>query len=146
MGMNKFVDHTASARGQVHWGRVDRDGAPFRSSAPPPYLTDEEYEAITERVEDVLVATFDTSKPEEKRPLGHPQAKTYNQVLEGICAGWLRCLNRDHRWDQEDGSPPKMYVYIEWTEPYLEPRKRGAALGDRDNDTSAASGSQNGFI
>jgi hypothetical protein len=84
-----------------------------------PLLRDEEFEEYSERVDDVKYGLFDTSNPSQRLPEGDPKARTYHQVLEGIVSGWFKALSREHKWVEVDGKPV-MYVYIEWTEPYLE--------------------------
>jgi len=108
-----------NGRGQVFWSRAQRDGLPFRGEFPP-LLRDEEFDEYAERVDDVKYGVFDTSKPEQLLPEGDPKARTYRNVLDGIVAGWFKMLCREHKWAESSDGQPVMYVYIEWTEPYME--------------------------
>lgn len=111
---------TQTDRGKVYWSRLISDNIPFRTKQEKvPFLREEEFEELTVQVGDTYYATFDTSKADQKLPVGSPNARTYSQVLEGIASGVFSLLYRSHTWHNTvDG--PVMYVYIEWREQYLE--------------------------
>ena len=113
MSFLKFHHQTeGNARGDVHWSRASRDGAPFRGSQLP-LLKEEEYENLSERVYDANVETFDTDDPEQKEKL--------QSILDAAANGWYKVLCMDRKWieNKTDGTA-KMYVYIEWVAPYQE--------------------------
>lgn len=118
MSFLKFRGESGDDRGQLYWSRASQDGLPFRGPAAP-LLRDAEFEEYTERVEDVKIATFDTSQPYQRLPQGAPKPRTYQEVLDGILSGWFKVLSRKHKWVDVDGKPV-MFVYIEWSEPVLE--------------------------
>jgi hypothetical protein len=112
MSFLKYQNHTTDDRGQVHWARADRDGAPFRGSQVP-LLRDEEFEELAERVYDANIETFDTSDPEQKKAL--------QSILDASANGWFKVLCMDRKWVVNDNEgTARMYVYIEWVEPYQE--------------------------
>jgi hypothetical protein len=100
-----------NGRGEVHWARASRDGAPFRGDNIP-LLKEEEYEDLSERVYDANVETFDTSDSEQKEKL--------RQILDAAANGWYKVLCMDRKWIKGDNGAAKMCVYIEWVEPYQE--------------------------
>lgn len=112
-------------QGRVYWSRADRDGLPFRGSQVP-LLRDEEFDEFAERVDDAKFALFDTSKPDQRLPAGDPNARTYQEVLDGLIAGWFQLLFREHRWGEDADGTPVMHVYVEWSEPYMEVDPRRA--------------------
>jgi|TARA_R110000824_G_scaffold111917_8_gene260781 hypothetical protein len=112
MSFLKFHQQTdGNGRGDVHWSRASRDGAPFRGDKIP-LLRDEEYENLSERVYDANVETFDTSDQEQKDKL--------KQVLDASANGWYKVLCMERKWLKLDDGGVKMCVYVEWVEPYQE--------------------------
>ena len=124
MSFLKFQGYSQNSdRGKVHYGRAGIDQAPFRGDVMP-MLRDEEFDELTERVYDTHSGVFDTSCPEQTH-----HGRTYQQVLDAIVAGWFVALcPRKYKWIEVDGEP-RMYVYVEWAEPYNElPASRAAAF------------------
>jgi len=111
----------AEQNGQkLFFGRADRDGAPFRGTDVP-MLKDEEFEELTQRVCDSKWGLFDTSQPEMRMPPNDPNGRTYTEVLDGVTAGWFQLIcPRQYKWGKAADGEPKMYIYIEWAEPYRE--------------------------
>jgi len=102
-------------RGNIHWQRASRDGAPFRGSNAP-IIREEEFEEFAERVWDSKYGTFDTSNPDERHC-----GRTYQEILDGIKIDWFQLLGeRQYQWGKNKDGRPVMYVFIEWGEPYLE--------------------------
>ena len=110
----KFMDQTHSGGKELHWGRADRDNAPFEGS--PPVMTEEEAEERLVRTGNPHIELFD---------LDHPDAaKRYQEVLDRIVNGWCQCLHREvlqcrRKTTQDDGSvieDVKIKVYMEWVE------------------------------
>lgn len=93
----------------LHWHRADRDGAPFRGDHIP-FLRDEEFDELAERVLDCKYAMYNTNKPDEQH-----HGLTYQQVLDGITARWYQLLSpRQYKWGEDEAGNPVMFVYIEW--------------------------------
>ena len=104
-----------SGRGDIHWHRASRDGAPYRGPAAP-LMREEEFQDSAEKVWDSKFGTFDTSDPDE---IHH--GRTYQNILDGIKANWFQLLGqRQYQWGKSKSGRPVMYVFIEWGEPYLE--------------------------
>jgi len=98
---------------QLHWDRAAQDGAPFRGDIP--LLKDAEFESLTERVYDSKSGIFNTSTPEQRC-----SGRTYQEVMDGVLAGWFKLMSdRQYKW-LDTGAEPEMMVYIEWAEPYQE--------------------------
>lgn len=102
----------------LHWSRAQQDGAPFRGEKIP-LLKEEEAQQLLEKVIDSKIATFDTTKPEQRF-----HGRTYQEVLDGITGGWFKLLApRQFKWADSDplkDLPPRMFVYVEWGEAYME--------------------------
>lgn len=112
---NKFVDRNPN----LHWGRYERDGAPYRGSALP-LVREEEAETLLETSVDFKYGTFDTATPEQ-REFG----ETLQEVLEAVGAGWYQLKVWNERWhDTPQG--PKMYVFVVWVIPHKELVKSSA--------------------
>ncbi len=105
-------------RGKLYWGRVEKDGLPFRGPIAPTF-TEDEYEERIVRVADPQNGTFRTWVPEEN--------KKYLDVLDMILNGWATCLFSE-RWRARVRHGKKVIerhvVYIEWAEYYLEDGSR----------------------
>lgn len=121
MGFLQFYQPDRPSRnGKLHWGLYEEYGAPLRGDLPGP-IPEREMDRHIDRTDEVHFGIFDTSQPEQRI-----DGRTYREVLEGIVAGWFRLSYRRHfaRRPTGDG-PPKVYVYIEWIETYMEPVARG---------------------
>lgn len=119
-------------RGSVYWSRLTQDGIPFRSSGPVPLMTEDEFDLQTNIVKDPKVGTFNTSKPDMRLPTGDPSARTYQEILENIQSGAFELIYRDHTWHTTDDDQPVMFVYIEWSEVYREPKRNSATVSSVD--------------
>lgn len=122
-----------SGDNQVHWGRVSRDGIPFRTSGPLPMLKEEEFQTLTERVADAKMELFDLSDPEQK--------ERYRQIIDKAANQWFQILIRKHRWATKKNGTSYMLVYMEWIEPYLEApsglnKKLGSDIVEVENGRS----------
>lgn len=118
MSLVKFASRTdGNGRGQVYWGRAETDGLPFRGALPP-LLREEEFEDRLVRVQDFKNGTFYTGDP--------VQNKTYLSVMDSIANNWFQLVHID-RWRKEEDN--SHYVYIEWTEPFLEDGKSAVMQG-----------------
>lgn len=104
--LQKFFDRRESNGKPLFWGRASSDGAPFRG-APPPLLTEDEFEQRVVRTADVRAAFFNVAIEDEKR--------AYLDVLDGVANGWFRLVYRKMFYRRK---PPVHYV--EWVEFYLE--------------------------
>jgi hypothetical protein len=101
----KFMNRKdGGSRGQLHWGRADIDGLPFRGSQVPLYRNDEAEERLV-RVRDPKNGTFYTGDPE--------QNAKYLDVLDGAANGWYEIPFLE-RWRNPDDN--YHYVYVEWLE------------------------------
>ena len=116
MSFLKFLDQTnGNGRGNIYYHRATQDGAPFRGPTAP-LMRDAEFDELTEKVHDCYSGTFDTSDPQMQQ-----HGRRYHEILEGAAIGWFRPLcERQYTWGEKTDEPPKMYVYIEWAEPYNE--------------------------
>lgn len=104
----------------VYFNRADRDGAPFRGTQIP-LLKDQEFEELTRRVCDARWGLFDTTQPDMRMPPNVENGRTYTEVLDGITAGWFELLcPRQYKWGKGSAGEPKMFIYVEWAEPYRE--------------------------
>lgn len=116
MGFLQFSDPDRPTKsGRLHWGLYDNYGVPLRGDIPVP-LRPREMDMVLDRVDEVHIGMFDTSQPDQR-----VDGRTYREVLEGIVAGWFRLSYRRHFSCKRDDGPPKVYVYIEWIERYMEP-------------------------
>jgi hypothetical protein len=105
-----------NGRGQVHFNRTSLDGAPFRFDGPgAPMMREEEFDELTERVNDCKFGVFNTSSPGQRI-----HGRTYQEVLDGRMADWFQIIAREHKWGEDKEGVPVMYVYIEWAEAYQE--------------------------
>lgn len=113
MSLLKYVTDGASAtsdRGKVSFGRAHLDGVPYRG--PSAMLREEEYEDLTEVVQDGHVAVFDLSKEEDKQML--------TKIVDAAANSWYSIWKmQEHAALQSDGSV-KIFVYCVWTQPYRE--------------------------
>ncbi len=113
-----------SARGNVYWGRADRDGAPFRGAAPPT-ASEEELEDRLQKVADPHNRMFDLNNPEDN--------KAYLEVMDMWANGWANVVHRKHygirvrRVHVDPETQVKtitrdvhMKVYVEWVQFYME--------------------------
>lgn len=129
MSFLKFHDQTnGNGRGNIYYHRAAQDGAPFRGPAAP-LMRDAEFEDLTEQVYDCYSGTFDTSDATMTQ-----HGRRYHEILEGTAINWFRLLcERQYTWTEKTDGPPKMYVYIEWAEPYneLAPERASASVGTR---------------
>lgn len=109
---------SGNARGNVHWHRASRDGAPFRGNHAP-LLREEEYEQIAERVHDTYARQFDASNPEHMAEL----QKVYELWSNGLAT--VHCHDRQFS-SQRDA----WIIYIVWSIPFMEvPQEKIANIG-----------------
>jgi hypothetical protein len=101
-------EHHSNGRGKAHFGRSNIDGVPYRGTAIP-LLKDEEFEALSERVNDGKVEIFDLSKPAERA--------AWEIVLDHIANNWYRVLHVDRKFSEATGS---WLVYVEYMVPWTE--------------------------
>lgn len=104
-----------NAAPDLHFGRCDVEGVPFRGRAP--LLRESDFAGNTEVVYDAHFFTFDCSQPDQVDPVSK---RTYRTVLESIRSGWWQLSCRETRWIDNAAGVPTMHVYIEWFEPYQE--------------------------
>lgn len=119
----KFLNQQqgGNGRGKLFWGRLDKDGLPFRGPFAP-NLTEDEYEERVVRVADPHNGTFRTWIPEENN--------AYLEVIDKVLNGWAVTLYQD-TWKQRikiDGKLQRRPVhYLVWAEYYLEDGSRTTA-------------------
>jgi len=101
-------DQHSNGRGQAHFGRASVDGIPFRGNSVP-MLREEEFESLTERVNDGKVEIFDLSIPEK--------AAEWERVIDHIANGWYRVLHCDRKFVEAKGT---WLIYIEYIVPWNE--------------------------
>lgn len=116
----KFIgDRGDNQRGQLHWGRADLDGAPFRArNGVVPLLRNDEMDERLVRIADPRNGLFYTGDPEEN-------AK-YLKVMDGIANNWYQQVYIK-RWRKKGNDHP--HVYIEWLEYYMEDGKPIGSAG-----------------
>jgi hypothetical protein len=114
MGFLQFAKPNRRKDGSLYWGLSDEYGAPIRGPLPP-LLRSDELERVSDIVYEAHVGVFDTSQPDQT-----VDGRTYREVLEGIVCGWFRLSYRRHYVVHKKGEPPRVHVYIEWVEPYIE--------------------------
>jgi hypothetical protein len=115
MSFLKFQENNQPQAGGIHWSRVDRDGAPFRGTKIP-LLKEEEYEEFAQKVQDAKIGIFKATDPAHKQ-----HGRTYQEVLDGILAGWFTLLSeRQYKWIDTGSNGPEMHVYVEWSESYMQ--------------------------
>lgn len=127
----KFANKVKSGDQNVFWGRVHRDGLPFRGPHAP-MMGEDEYESKVVRVADYRNAFFNIFDPESN--------KLYLEVMECCFNRWFQLTHLERFWVDPDGRRTH-YHYVEWTEYYLEDGSRtpyGTGI------TEAMSGHQNG--
>jgi hypothetical protein len=141
MAFLQFQDNGGNGNEDVHWGRSDLAGVPFRGNEVP-LLKDEEYEGNVERVADCKFGTFDTSNPSQTK-----MGRTYQEVLAGIAIDWMKLLHREHMPSDalDEQGAPKMFVYIEWLEPFDElkgssPHRIANLTGEHDVPSQSPNG------
>jgi hypothetical protein len=106
-------------RGQLHWGRADVDGAPFRGHAPLT-MTEDEADTRLVRLLDMKVKTFDLDNPDD--------VKAYTDVLDKIANGWAMKYREDTltkriKRKRDDGSveiDERIRIFFVWGEYYME--------------------------
>lgn len=97
-------------RGEVHYGRVDTDGIPFRGK--PLLLKPEEFEKFAEPVSDVFVRLFDVSQAEQATALQAVIDEAANETCE---------ILRMEEYPSTDGNGEfHLYVYCVWAKTHLE--------------------------
>jgi hypothetical protein len=107
--LHKYANNDPNSN--LHWHRVDLDGAPYRARGKQlPLLREEEREGRVVTVHDAKNGTFCTHDPE--------QNAKYLYILDRIYNRWFVMLYV-RRWRKQN----KMYVYIEWLERYVEDRQ-----------------------
>lgn len=117
----RFVkEEESNGRGQLHWGRADVDGAPFRGNNIPVGTEDE--------LESKLVKTFDAHN--QIFDLSDPESNTeYIKVMTKILNGRAQILHREHlqhkirRHDPQTKSivtEIRLKVYLEWADAFME--------------------------
>lgn len=104
----------AGSDNNLHWGRADRDGAPYRGRVAP-LLRDEEWEEFAERVHDCKCGMFRSDQPDERQ-----HGRTYQEVLDGAANGWFKIFARERHWWTPENGPPVLVRYIEWSEPSMQ--------------------------
>ena len=98
---------------QLHWGRFERDGAPFRGASVP-LIREEEADTLLTRTSDIRFGVFDVSKPEQTQ-----FAETLATILGNVGLNWYRITQWSERWhDTPEG--PKMFVFVVWVVPHME--------------------------
>ena len=117
----KFMNQTnGNGRGNVQWGRADRDGAPLRSQTPLT-MTEEEAEERLVKVADPHNQLFDLSDAD--------QNTQYLEVLDKITNGWaqllaprevLKCKVRRKLPDGTIELDVRIKIYLEWAEYFME--------------------------
>jgi hypothetical protein len=108
-----YGQQQGNGRGNLHWGRADRDGLPFRGREIP-HFKEEEAEEHLAIVGDAKAELFDVTQEGESRT-------RYLQVVDCIVNGWFVCLHREHNFHEG-----KMLVYLEWVERFMEDKKPNA--------------------
>lgn len=128
---NKFLGvHSPDGR-NLHWGRVDLDGAPFRGNTAP-LLRGDDADALLEKTFDTFCATFDTSQPQQEY-YGHTLAR----ILDGESNNWYQIRSWSERWHEKpDG--PVMYIFVVWSIPHMELKQDAPGLGGSFLNTGAA--------
>lgn len=102
--LREFFNRKKTAQGHdIHWGRLDVDGVPFRGN--PPLLNEEEYERRVRQTRDAHAEFFDMTDRKQK--------KQYLAVLDGIVNGLYKLLHIE-RFIKPD------VHYIEWVEVFME--------------------------
>jgi hypothetical protein len=105
----KFTNRKVHRGKKLHWGRVQRDGLPYRGAFPPMY-TEEEFEQAVVRVGDPQAETFKLDDRD--------QHQAFLQVLDGIVNGWFQCLFIERY--RSPKKPTEWYAHVEWVEYFLE--------------------------
>jgi hypothetical protein len=110
----------ANDRPDLHWGRAEQDGAPFRGKNVP-LLREGEADTRLATVNDTFSQTFDLSVPEDRAG--------YIKVLDMITNGWAKLINRELvtlKTTRTEGNvtleTARREVYIEWVVPVKEER------------------------
>jgi hypothetical protein len=98
----------------LYYDRVAEDGAPYRG--PRQTWSEEQYERRTHRVKEFNCRWFNLCDPEDLR--------LYRHVMEHVVNKWYT-RRLEHRMEPEfsDGPtrpPTTQWVYLEWTEHYVE--------------------------
>lgn len=106
----KFSHKVKSGDKSVYWGRVHRDGLPYRGTHAP-MMGEEEFEAKVIRVADYRNAFFNIFEPESN--------KQYLEVMECCFNRWFELVHLERFWTDPDGRRTN-YHYLEWAEYYLE--------------------------
>jgi len=121
MSFLKFLGEKGNGRGEVYFGRANQDGAPFRGHGSP-LLRDHEFEELAEKVYDTYVGVFDTSKPEMLQPDGDKDhGRTLQQIMEAKANNnWFVIHDYQTTWGEGEDGKPVMFVYVVWSEQYLE--------------------------
>jgi hypothetical protein len=123
MSLLKYLNEKPEGGGELSYGRSRDDNMPFRG--PRALLREEEYDELTEVVNDGHVDVFDLSDPE--------QHKKINEIIDRVANGWYRLSALDHKFiiNEKDGTA-KVLVYCVWVVPHRELDQRklppGAAL------------------
>lgn len=122
----QFRGITKSGGKDVHWGRADEDGVPFRTNQTVPMLYTHEFEQKTGYVFDAKFGTFDTKKPNQQ-----VMGRTYAEVIAAEKTGWFRYNSPPIRYKEKCRITGrlKIMVYVEWLEPFLELKNDGRDLG-----------------
>jgi hypothetical protein len=99
-----------NGRGPVSFTRSHIDGVPFRG--PTAMLKEDEYDDLTEVVNDGFVELFDLTIPEHKAKL--------QEIVDAAANAWYSIWKMEnYAVPQPDGNV-KIFVYCVWTQPYRE--------------------------
>jgi len=103
-----LIKYAREARPDVHWGRVELDGFPFRGKEVP-LLKEEEFADRTTKTFDAKNGTFYTGDKE--------QNSLYLEVMDKAANGWWSIIFIE-RWRNPGDN--HMWIYIEWIEGYVQ--------------------------
>lgn len=111
MSFLKYARESRHSQGPpLSYSRAETDGMPFRGSSA--YLRDEEYEALTEVVNDGYLDVFDLSKAEDKARI--------NEIIDKAANGWYQLSKLDHKFIVMPNGDYKVIVYCVWIVPHKE--------------------------
>jgi hypothetical protein len=104
------VEQKDHAGQQLHWGRADEDGAPFRGERL--MLTEDEYDSRVVRIKEAHNDTFNTADPASNR--------RYLRLLSKAAHGIVQILDIKKRRKRKGKNAVKPIVYVEWLEFYMQ--------------------------
>lgn len=122
----KYRDNSSEHDGDdVHWGRVELDGVPFRGR--PSLLHAEEYETHAVYVADVYVKRFNC--------LNEDELEEYRKVMDLVANGRATILAEDTVHDAEN-----WYEMVKYQVTYVEDARRRRANGNQGRKTESRIG------